>query len=412
MEIQRRPDACWGVVSANGDKNVVLWSPSERRLHLLNSTAEVVWRGVRSPISVGDLVDTIVARFKASRPMVNRDVRALVDRLMSSELLCDSKEADNIPERASISEYERPAELYPNVVGPRTIGPLCVLGCPMLVDSNDDRLAQSLSSILAPLRDQTIDLTTGSVIHLEATTTAKGWSISRNGNVVREVSTIEQALRTVLAEVNAAPLAVQRTNVVLHAAGAAFGGEQSVGVASEDSLVVFPGVSNAGKSTLVAQLCTRGHRYLTDEAVAIDVYSLEAQPFHKAICVEPMAQTVLGGLDYAVSQPLISTTWDVDPRRIGLGRLADGGPIKAFVFPTFLPGSNTELRPLETLDTLQRLIANAFDFASVGQPAFATLVRLANTVPSYSLEHDGDGRQLSMLENLFGKAAGHKRLAA
>lgn len=399
MQLQRRPDACWGKVPVDGVEHGVLWSPIERRLHLLNPTAAAVWEQLSVPTKLEDLVDDLAERFETSPSIIGKDVAVLVALLTQSELLCDSADAEIIlPVDDPEPKFELPGENAPEAPRAFGSGPLRVLGCTMVVESNDARLSESLASILAPLRDHTVDRTQTPVIHLTANKSEAGWDIATNGTINRTVTTPEFALRSVLSEVNAAPLEVQTSSVVLHASGATF----NPSIDPQNSLVVFPGVSNSGKSTLVAQLIARGHEYLTDEAVAIEINSLEAQPYHKAICVEPTAQTVLREMAHAAAQPLLSSTWDVDPRLVGAGRLSNGGPIRAFVFPTYTPGAQTELTPVDSLDTLHRLIANAFDFAAIGQPAFAALVQLANTVPAFTLTHGGDDDHLTILEERFG----------
>ena len=54
-----------------------------------------------------------------------------------------------------------------------------------------------------------------------------------------------------------------------------------------DRVVLLPGVSNAGKSTLVAGLVRAGARYLTDEAACLDHETLVVRPFPKAIALDP-----------------------------------------------------------------------------------------------------------------------------
>jgi len=392
MTLQRSQDACWGTLFDDGAEQLVLWSPRERRLHVLNQTAATVWDLIQHPIAHRDLVGQLQRIYSANEAVVAGDLDPLLKRLTSSGLIGDHLHTTASP---SLDLREPPTDIAPRL-GPYSIGPLVALGEPMVVDAEDRQLHDALSAILDPLKDASADLEARTPIRISAqANTDSGWSIMRNGVVTSRPASREGALRMLLAEVNAAPLDRQDETVVLHAAGAEF--------PSTESLVVFPGVSNAGKSTLVAQLCGRGHGYLTDEAVAIDLDSLEARPFHKSICIEPLAQQLLTQLIPAAG-PKISSKWDVDPRSVGPGRLSKGGLISAIVFPTYNVNAATRLAPQSPLAALQRLIANAFDFGSVGQPAFAALVRLANTVPCFSLEHGGDGSQLIALEELFGRS--------
>ena len=72
------------------------------------------------------------------------------------------------------------------------------------------------------------------------------------------------------------------------------------------------------------------------------------------------------------------------------------------VFTSFDPNTSPVLRPLGKLDSLRRLIANAFVFDHVGAPAFEALVRMANVLPFYELVHAGGTRHLDQLEDLLG----------
>ena len=397
VSLQRSPDACWGVVAGAEEDQLVLWSPTERRLRVLNHTAASVWDLFERPQRQFELVEALAEAYGASPEMVESDVTVLVDELVEVGFLCDSAEVE-----LSIGEQAHNAATGVIEPGMATIGPIGALGSSILVGVDDAELHQALSAILDPLATATNECWAGPEIEISVVAADEELSVFRNGALRARSSNRDHILRSVLAEVNAAPLEHVRSAVVLHAAGAAFPGAAG---SNGQSLVVFPGVSNAGKSTLVSQLCLRGHAYLTDEAVAIEVGSLEAQPFHKSICIESSAQQVLSELSEVLPRPLLSKTWDIDPRRVGSGRLAAADSIAALVFPKYSHGATTSLEAMQPFEALQRLIANAFDFASVGQPAFAALVQLANTVPAFALDHGGDGTQLDELEHRFGRTA-------
>jgi hypothetical protein len=55
------------------------------------------------------------------------------------------------------------------------------------------------------------------------------------------------------------------------------------------------------------------------------------------------------------------------------------------VFPTYEAGSTTSLTPVEPVDALVRLLANAFDFDALGQEGLNALAHLATTVPAHRL---------------------------
>ena len=386
--IQRSPHVCWGTM---GD-DLLLWSSDDRRLHVLNSTAANVWLLADEPTTIEAMVGELSRSYGIDAGHIVGDVAGLVERFLEAGLCVDAEAQELCPPPITVddkpSKIDRTATL---------LGPFRALGVPLILDVDDELLRIELSRILDPLRDITIDLDAEQLdeylIRLRVRCEDGIWNLTNNGRSVSRTSSRPNALRAVLSECNAAPLRVLQSAVVFHAAAADLG----------DGLVLFPGVSNAGKSTLVTQLVLRGHEYLTDEAVAVDVDSLHAVPFHKSICIEEGSQHLVPELSPAAG---LTATWDVDPRTVGPGRLSPGGVIRAIVFPTFRADCATEVRPLEPFDVMQKLISNAFDFERVGQQAFDAIIRLANALPAYELTHAGGDGPLQTLENLFARPRG------
>ena len=382
--ISRAPRVCWGTI---GD-DLLLWASDDRRLHVLNATAANVWLLADAPTTIDAMVQELSLVYGIGVDQITNDVHQLVDRFLESGLCIDTNQRALVPPPI-------PVEPAPVAI-PResTVGPFRLLGSLLTVDVSDLVLRSELSRILDPLRDWSLELDdvdlSDDCIALHIEEHGGIWSLTTNGRQVGRATSRAQILRVALSECNAAPLRAQNSSVVFHAAGADLG----------DGLVVFPGVSNAGKSTLITQLVQRGHRYLSDEAVAVDVSSLHALPFHKSICIDQGAQSLMPELSPGTG---LTPTWDVDPRTIGPGLLSPGGPIKALVFPTFEAAATPQIRVLDPFETMQKLISNAFDFDRVGQPAFDAMIRLANALPAYEFIHAGGDQPLETLENLFAR---------
>ncbi len=399
----RTAGACWGWVDGRDESQLALWSPQQRRLHLLNATAAAAWELVGQPLLIDDLVDGLAQTYQVSAEVVRADIEPVLHGLVAAGLLRDSDSPEHAgpPRPINLAQAnERPLRSRTGNSGSTTIGPIRALDCPMLVDVHDPELFDALVPILDPLLDSEIDLRDDETcIRLSVRPQGSGWAVERNGVAATRAVGRGRALRAVLGEVNSAPLHERTNRVVLHSAGIEFGAAQ------RGSIVLFPGISNSGKSTLAAQLVVRGHGYITDEALAITCGSTWAQPFHKALCIEPSGHHAVANLEAAATQPRLSNTWDIDPRKLGGGYLSNGGEISSVVFPTYTEGAETALCVIEPLDALQRLIANAFDFTSAGPRAFETLLDIANNIPAYTLIHGGDGSQIEVLEATFGSSA-------
>jgi len=382
--IAAAPDICWGMV----DDDLLLFDPHDRRLHVLNSTAAMVWALTDNSIQVGTIVQRLSAEFRMVPQQIADDVESVVENLIASGLCIDT---DRPPSPTLRPPRVPRLQSAPATPGPSTIGPFTALGATILIDVPDPLLATELARVLAPLGDTHLDVAAGrGVLSYRVEMTAHGFDLFVNGRTLARRMSRAVCLRTLLSDCNASPLDFVDDAIVLHAAAARIG----------DDLMVFPGVSNAGKSTLVTQLVQRGHGYLTDEAVAFDIDTLDAEPYHKSICIDPGAHPLFPEL-----QPAATTasdeTWDVDPRSVGPGRLTGGGAISGLVFPIFRPNAEASLRPIDPIETMHRLLRNSFDFEALGQPGFAAMIRLANLTPAWELAHGGDGH-LELVESAAG----------
>lgn len=392
-DIVAAPDAYWSVV----DGSLLLFSATDRRLHVLNETAAMVWALTDREIRVGDVIDRMASTYKSDPRDVEPDVLAMLNRFIVDRvcvLVVDGAPTDEGAERSS----DGPSS-YEFSVTNNTIGPMRVLGSTVYIDVEDADLAAELRRVLDPLGDsgdQSVELDGGRGVLGYSITHSGGdtFEIARNGEYIASVGSRANCLRTILSSLNSAPLGAIDDALVLHAAAAEIDGQ----------VIAFAGVSNAGKSTLVTQLVERGHGYLTDEALIVELETFIAHPFTKSICVDPGAQPVLKHLQPDRRPDVSGVVWDVDPRSVGPGRLSDGGPVRAFVFPIYRPRTDSTVRRLEPIECMHRLLRNTFDFSSLGQPGFAALVRMATELPAWELAHGGEGH-LELVEDLVGSLA-------
>jgi len=231
-----------------------------------------------------------------------------------------------------------------------------------------------------------------SLVHLEVWAEDSSWLLRRDGRDITTASSEFALRRAVVAEVNAGAIQALSRSIGFHAGAVEF----------PAGIVIFPGHSNAGKSTLVAQLLQRGHRYLTDEASAINVISGDVLPFTKSLCIDSGARSLFS--DLAPPNQATSPSWDVDPARIGPGKLGEAGPPVAFVFPTYQVGGELAFSALTRVAAMERLLENSFDFAATGEAGAERMLALADNVPCFELLHGGQPGHLDVLDTTFGTA--------
>jgi hypothetical protein len=154
--------------------------------------------------------------------------------------------------------------------------------------------------------------------------------------------------------------------------------------------ILLPGASGSGKSTLVAGLVRRGHGYLTDELVAVDMENGQLLPYPKPITVKPGSFGVLGDMGPDVRplsghRPWVGQEWQVAVgddigRRIGAA-CAPG----VVVLPHYDANAETALTPLSDTDAFFALALHAVNLIHHGSEGTRVLGQLAKGCQCFSL---------------------------
>jgi hypothetical protein len=143
-------------------------------------------------------------------------------------------------------------------------------------------------------------------------------------------------------------------------------------VALDGRAIVLPGLSRAGKSTLVLALLERGAAFLSDELLVFDVERAVAVPFPRAIKIR-------------------DESYDYFPRLVdrmvggGEGRflpaslvapLSTAVPIRTIVAPRWSPAGDDALTPISRGEGLLHVTASALNFGTHRTTSVAHLATL------------------------------------
>ncbi len=150
-------------------------------------------------------------------------------------------------------------------------------------------------------------------------------------------------------------------------------------------LVVLPGQSNAGKSTLVAGLVQAGGGYLTDELIGLTPGTTLVTGYRKAISLDPGSWPLFAEVAPGSSEP--HQEWLVDPTRLHPDALDgdDTGSVSLVVFPRFEAGAVTEAESLSPAQALVELIRHDPAPEPLAAAGFDTLAELARRTPAFRL---------------------------
>jgi hypothetical protein len=150
-------------------------------------------------------------------------------------------------------------------------------------------------------------------------------------------------------------------------------------------VVVLPGQSNAGKSTLVAGLVRTGGGYVTDELIGLTPGTTLATGYRKAISLDPGSWPLFPEVEPDSTEP--RREWLIDPAELHPNAL-DGdatGEVTLVVFPRFEAGAVTEAESLSPAQALVELIRHDPALEPLDSAAFDTLADLARRTPAFRL---------------------------
>lgn len=157
------------------------------------------------------------------------------------------------------------------------------------------------------------------------------------------------------------------------------------------SCVVLPGLSGSGKTTLAAALLQSGFEYLGDETIPLRRDNGQIVPLPGPLCLKPGSWPVLAAYYPALDARPIYHRWG-QPVRYLLPPPTDpdrSWPVRCLVFPRYVPGGATTLRPIAATVALQYLMAADTLLPQPLTPAeVSTFVAWLDGTPAYALTYD------------------------
>ncbi|MEO0494910.1 MAG: PqqD family peptide modification chaperone [Actinomycetota bacterium] len=352
-----------GVHAGRVDGSVVLFNEHDRRLHVLNESADAVWSRLARPTTIGQLTDEVASVFGADPIAIRGDVERMIDRFVADGLVGDDRRP-----RPRVS-IPAPAPTSPGG------DPFRALDTSVRIHSSDTEVARWLDDVVAPLRTTPAPTVTDAWIAVDDRGDGT-WVVESSSGTVAPVGSRVGAVLRAVSEINDLAVASVPHHAVFHAGA----------VARDGRAVVLPGASNRGKSTLTTALVTAGFGYLTDEAAAVDLHG-RVRPFPKAIALDPGSFGLFPELaprcEGALAGRIGRREWHLDPAV--LGSAAGAAEVTAIVCPHWRAGATTRLARVSGTEALHTLLGQAFDFTAGGADVFAVLVALTNDVPVYRL---------------------------
>ena len=197
----------------------------------------------------------------------------------------------------------------------------------------------------------------------------------------------------------------QRSNarLVLHA-----------GVVERDgSAIVLPALPGSGKSTLVAGLCARGYRLLSDEFGVIRLADSLLLPLLKPVALKDASIDVIRRFDpESVLGPVFPKTRKGDvahlaPPAASVARRHEPANPALVLFPRFEAGAELALEPLPKARAFAKISANSFNYGLLGRGAFVALGRLVERCGVFRLSYGDLDAAIAAIDELLDDHARH-----
>ncbi len=381
----------------------VVYDQDRRHSFRLNRTAGLLLDRCDGQSRVGDVVAELARAFAVDPDQVATQLRRTVDAFVADGLVEDPSRGARAlalelhrawgppppPAGSAATEAGRDAgpdldadpatEMNLDVASDRPAAWRRVLDLLVRFTADDPELAAELDRVFGSLPDDPAP-------HRTAVDRRRWYHLSRTGSGSIEIrqgtrqvggaTSAGAALSFTQWHLNREAVAGALDRVLLHAGAVRLDG---------GGLVLLPGQSNAGKSTLVAGLVRAGRGYVTDELIGLDPGTVVATGYRKAISLDPGAWDLFPDVEPASSGT--RPEWLIDPTRLHPDALAgdDRGEVSLVVFPRFQDGAATEAEPLSPAQALVELIRHDPAPDPLDPAAFDTLTELVRRTPAYRL---------------------------
>lgn len=182
--------------------------------------------------------------------------------------------------------------------------------------------------------------------------------------------------------------------------------------------VLLPAPPGSGKSTLTASLVHAGFEFFSDEIALLEDATLHVFPVPLAICVKDSGIDALAGRFPQVRTLPIHRRGDgkrvayLPPPPDRRPSSERPRPVRALVFPRYVPGAPASLAPLPRAEALQRLLSQCLTVAEpLDVDRVETIVRWIAGIPCHALEFGNTDGAVEALASMFPMPVGARQSA-
>ena len=184
-----------------------------------------------------------------------------------------------------------------------------------------------------------------------------------------------------------------------------------------DQVLLLPGGSGIGKSTLCAGLVDAGWRLLSDELALLDPAGGRIFPLARPISLKNDAIDIIRDLapEVVLGPPATDTrkgtVVHMKPPAQSVLRAQEAGSPRWIVMPAFAEGTPLHLDPISKASAFIRVADHALNYQVLGATGFHALVRLIDACACYEMRHAALDAAVAALTDLTIEAPSGRRRA-
>ena len=168
------------------------------------------------------------------------------------------------------------------------------------------------------------------------------------------------------------------------------------GLLHDEQVVIIPGWSNSGKTTLVMELMRRGAKVFSDEIFLVDRKDGLFAPFPRSFLVKENSYSLFPDISRPETkngycfweEDVNQMIWYQDPREIAPEPFNSKTRIRngAIFFPSFSSGSNLSLESVTPINVMRHLVPQSLNMMKNEKNSFMVLGDLAADFPGFTLK--------------------------
>ena len=176
-------------------------------------------------------------------------------------------------------------------------------------------------------------------------------------------------------------------------------------VVHNENVILLPGISGAGKSSLTAWLIAKGGSYLSDELISVSITDPgHVYYFSRPICLKPGSIPLIEQMPITASSPpmLLDSFGAVVPHRL---LNPEFNPVTAppaiILFPDFQADSQPHLEPISTARATTLLMGCLVNARNLENHGFRQILKLVGTTSAYRLRYRTFQEAETCLKDIF-----------